>query len=379
MKKHILKFTLLLFCFQAVAQKDNIIVLVDISGSITKYNKNPITAAGAIADVIEGRSVTNSDYEFKDAKGGSIKEPLTETGKRIMIIPFGDKSTDYNSRNESPQALNSLNDARDFLTRRFPSSYPDQKTYRELALARTAEMAKRNGLSSYWLFIASDVTGDDFAGQAADYDKEQQDVIDSYKSPTNKIDETKLGFIKYRFNNTYKIEIYRIALVNYTPPPSSTGTTTNPPVVDTTQRTCKISLSSFAGGTGSKPRVVDKVPFSLSWSCDCPNITPFKVIVSGINGTKVDNALRSKIYTSTSAQYNLGDGKYRIVVQADGATSDSTTIEVKTGIGGLFWVILGVIAAVAGGYYFYSKRGEQKPFENSKPKPRGDSKTVFDN
>jgi hypothetical protein len=359
MKQFILLF--LLSTTTLFAQVDNIIVLVDVSGSVKKFNPNQ--TAAVIAEVIEGSAISNGNYSLETFSSSKIAAPLTAASKKILLVPFGDLRRDNDAASVSAIDIMNITDVKG-VNRDYPTSFSDSKTYRTLAMARTAQLAKKFGMETYWLFMVSDRTGDDFLGQDAGYSTAQQELIDSYNSPTNKVDETKHGVIRYRNKSKYKVDISRLTLVNWVAPPSATSPVTTPPSSGSTTSTpanCKVKLVSFANSTSKLPAKVETSPFSVNWSCNCPEITTFRVSINGLRGEKVDGTQRSRQITGNSASFNVEDGSYRIVVSATGAGSSQAYVDVSTGSGTGVLIFILILLAAGAGYYFWNKSRSNKP------------------
>lgn len=363
-------FISILFSFSFTilfAQTDNIVILVDVSASVKKYISNPSEAGNAIADLIEAKVMSNGNFRYLPLSGSTITSPLASNGKKILIIPFGNKERDQEAASLQPTEIFNLSDVRTFLNSYYPSRYNDTKTYRTLALARTAQLAKKHGMETYWLFIVSDRTGDDFLGADAAYTQEQDDLIDSYNSITNKIDDTKIGFIQYLTTRKYKVDLNKIRLENYVAPSTSTAPTVAPPSTSAENIGCKIKLASYANGTSKIPVKVNSSQFSVSWSCTCQDIKAFRVGITGIGGAKVESQLRNRLINGNTVSFNLEDGQYRITVSAQGsvASSDQTLIEVSTGSSmWLLWFLL--LLACIGVYLFLRNRSKSDPYQKNK-------------
>lgn len=360
-----MKKLFLLFCLCSttlLAQVDNIIVLVDVSGSVQKFG--PRETAKVIAEVAEGKTIGNGDYSLEIFSGSTIAPPLTSAKKKMLVVPFGDLRRDNETATLRATDIFNVSDVKVVLDKEFPTTFADKKTYRTLAMARTAQLAKKFGMETYWLFIVSDRTGDDFLGQDAGYSTEQQELVDSFNSPTNKVDETKLGVIRYKNAKKYKIDISRLTLENWTAPPSST--TPSPPpsssggTPSVTPASCKVKLVSFANSTSKLPAKVETSPFSINWSCNCPEITNYRVSINGLRGEKVDKSQRSRTITGNTATFNLEDGSYRIVISASGAGSSQAYVDVSTGSGTGVLIFILLLIAGALGYYFWNKSRANK-------------------
>ena len=377
MKRILLLFTLFIH-LTALAQVDNIIVLIDVSGSVQKYD--PTASAEVVSDVIEGLSISNPNFTLETFNGSKITPPLTGINKKMIVIPFGNLERDDFAKTIVPEDIFDVRDVRKILSYNFPKQFNDTKTYRELAEARTAELAKKYNMETYWLFMISDRTGNDFLGQDAGYSNEQQTLINSINTPVNKVDETKMGVIKFRGSSKYKIDISRFTLENWTPPPASSASSGS--ASSSEPAPCKIKLVTFASSTSKIPGKVDKTPFNVNWTCNCPEINSYKVSVSGIKGSKVDPNLRSRQVNGNSISFNLEDGNYRILVSAVGAGSSQAFIQVSTGssMGLLLFLIL--ILSGAAGYYFWNKNRSAKTTTKAPKKSNnntGKAPDPFDN
>ena len=128
----------------------------------------------------------------------------------------------------------------------------------------------------------------------------------------------------------------------------------------------KIKITSPVG-TSKKPNEIKSENANVSWRCaDCDENTNYTVTIAGIDGNK--NKVKPIKTKNFSVSFNnLSSGKYRITVSGtNGASSDTTYIEMGSGGGsGVFWFILLLIAIGAFGFFLTKKMNSPKPIPNS--------------
>lgn len=128
----------------------------------------------------------------------------------------------------------------------------------------------------------------------------------------------------------------------------------------------KIKITSPIG-TKKKPNEIKSENVNVSWGCpDCDENTTYTVSIAGTD----NNRNKVKPIKTENFSVNLNDlpgGKYRITVSGtNGASSDTTYIEISSGGGaGVFLFILLLIAAAISVYLLNKKMKNKKPAQNS--------------
>ncbi len=131
-------------------------------------------------------------------------------------------------------------------------------------------------------------------------------------------------------------------------------------------RDTKIKITSPVG-TNKKPNEIEGENVNVSWRCpDCDENTIFTVNIVGIEGTK-DKVKPIKTKEFSVNVNKLSGGKYRITVSGtNGASSDTTFIEISSGGGaGIFFIILLLITVGIGIYFLIKKMKNKKAIPES--------------
>lgn len=352
-----LLYLLLLFtvAFQANAQ-ENVFILVDVSGSI-KNNNIINEGKNIINDICVGTFDKNkySQWQISDILDNKLKNIINGTStvglitqnSRVSIIPFGDLHRFQNYALNIKIINNFPSDFQNYFSSNYPNEFKDSWTYYDIAPAYIANELKISKINEYYLITIWDGAGE-AQKTGTGYSSTQDDLINRYKN-LPKGDKKGIGTIKFeKGGSRYKIEFEKVKLDSLiTPPPPDT---TIP---------LKIELTTFKGGTSSKPIVHKENKITIGWFCkNAPKNAQYKIRVSpiGISGEKM------KTFTATGNSYNvsnLSNGKWKITVSSDSAnfnaSSATTTIEINTG--GSYWFLwLLLIAALGGGGYWYWKK-----------------------
>lgn len=132
----------------------------------------------------------------------------------------------------------------------------------------------------------------------------------------------------------------------------------------------KIKITS-PNGTRKKPNEIKGENLNVSWGCpDCDENTTYTVSIAGTDNNR--NKVKPIKTENFSVSFNnLPNGKYRITVSGtNGASSDTTYIEISSGGGaGIFLLILLLIAAAVGVYLLIKKMKKKKPEPPIPPTP----------
>jgi hypothetical protein len=340
--KKVLLLILLASVFSNTSAQDNIFVLVDVSRSV--YSSELQAAKQLTKDLLANRSTNNSLF----LETGTSQPINIQSGGKLMIMPFGDKSTvmNYNPIIENVD----LGNVESIIEQRFRTNATDGRTYLSLAKARCPEIALTHSINEYIMILVSDETEDRFDGSNTGYSHSEQELVNKYRTL---VDESAGAVYVFRSRNAFTVTVMKISLNRYTPSTPST------PSSSTTQNSPKIELTSLAGGTSASPIIVKENKFSISWRClNCPKNIQYKIRLSPINNPSQKVAS----FTSTGNNYsfnNVGNGKWRITVYATN-TQATTNIEVKAGSSYWFlWLMLFVVLAGAG-YWYWKKIQEDK-------------------
>lgn len=348
--------------FQANAQ-ENVFILVDVSKSV-KQNEL-LNAKQLVKDILTGNPI-NSNVFITD---GNAQPTLLRAGSKIMIMPLGERTT---VMNYIPNIVDVNNQAEilSFIEQNFPITPRDNWTYISLAKARMAEIAKKKNINNYKLIFVSDNISDDFGGRP-NYSAYEQQLVDGYNTQSNPVREEPGIRIKLISKNAFSVFIQKIDVSGYTPP-NIVGSQS----IDSISAPLKIELTTFKGGTSSKPIVHKENKITIGWFCkNAPKNAQYKIRVSpiGISGEK------TQTFTATGNSYNvsnLSNGKWKITVSLDStnfnASSATTTIVINSG--GSYWFLwLLLIAALGGGGYWYWKKTQDDKIKKLNSMSNNDS------
>ncbi len=362
--KRLLYLLLLFFvAFQANAQ-ENVFILVDVSKSV--YQSELTNAKKLVSDVLTGQYSSSSVF----STNGTTPSFNFSSGGYFAILHFGDKGTVTNS-NPTVHKVNNSNEVLSIINNEFRTNPTDNRTYLTLAKAKCADIALKNNIKEYSLILISDNISDDFGGSITNYSSDEQSSVNRYNTLANIFP---ISQFVLNNRNAFTVLLQRIKLDKITSDSDGDGVDdiidncpNTPKGVKVNQFGCpdtipeqlKIELTTFKGGTSSKPIVHKENKITIGWFCkNAPKNAQYKIRVSpiGISGEKM------KTFTATGNSYNvsnLSNGKWKITVSSDSAnfnaSSATTTIEINTG--GSYWFLwLLLIAALGGGGYWYWKK-----------------------
>lgn len=358
-------FLLLTSLIQA-RQGNDIVVLVDVSGSV----RNIVPARQEARDILKDlvtRGQFNagqySNWEFSTAVGNlaSIRQgggnPLLGLNHRVFLRKAGEKNTSL-APVASQNVCNSLLDFDQFLDDQFPTSFTDNWTYLKLAKASAARFALQNNTCSYLLIEVTDSREDRIP--SSPYSTEEQNLVDSYGVKSN-IETATVGIIRYKPESNYQIIISEVNIVGnncqQTAPCAANNTQPSRPVPVANPRIVLNRLSD----NDKEPEVLEPNDgrLTLSWQCiDCPDAVNYRVILkkSGTNQSEIlvseSNLAREQLVVS-----DLSAGEYEFSVSASGTLvsikSDKGYFKIKGGGG--FWIVLVLLALGLGGFAVYKK------------------------
>ena len=343
--KRLLYLLLLFFvAFQANAQ-ENVFILVDVSKSV-KQNEL-LNAKQLVKDILTGNPINSNVFITDD----NVQPTLLRAGSKIMIMPLGERTT---VMNYIPNIVDVNNQAEilSFIEQNFPITPRDNGLIFPCK-SKNGRDCKEENINNYKLIFVSDNISDDFGGRP-NYSAHEQQLVDGYNTQSNPVREEPGIRIKLISNNAFSVFIQKIDVSGYTPP--NIGGSQS---IDSISAPLKIELTTFKGGTSSKPIVHKENKITIGWFCkNAPKNAQYKIRVSpiGISGEKM------KTFTATGNSYNvsnLSNGKWKITVSSDSAnfnaSSATTTIEINTG--GSYWFLwLLLLAALGGGGYWYWKK-----------------------
>ena len=344
---------------------DHIIVLVDVSGSVKPLKLADSSVAGRLVyEVLHSGMITQRGFVFKPQGGmekeGGIARKWTEAGKKLLVVKYGDLKTDSAVSSQVTATL--LTDDFGMLEKavmqKWPTRFLDQWSYQKLALYRAAALAKREGFTSYWLFVVSDDIHEQRGEKA--YNSEQQKLLQFYQPKD--VEGLKLGVIEYMGtgSSNFKVDIRYINLDSViTVPPSLTHVVAPPPgVIHITKK-----------GKKDEPAQFER---TLTWTSSGTSVDSFMVYVSGVNGTKLKpGANKYLVKGANSISLPLEEGTYRITVEGTGTTSDTTYVQVGSGDWSWLWWLLLVVVLVLGGVWFLRRKPRPDPQPYLPPRPPG--------
>jgi hypothetical protein len=357
-----------------ICSQENVFILVDVSKSV-KSNEL-LNAKKLVNDVLTG-SYNGSSYFSTNSPTPTFN---FTSGSLLAIVHFGDKNTFTNS-NPILHKINGISDVSSLISSEFRTNPTDDWTYLELAKAQCANFAmKGNGITKYTLVLVSDNTSDWLPNGKSGYNSTEQELVNLLPTISN----TSAGS-NYIYNSRkaftvlfQKINLSGSGFVDSdgdgvpdhidkchgTP----TGTKVNSNGCPDDEVHLKIELTTFKGGTSSKPIVHKENKITISWFCknapkNAPKNAQYKIKVRPINIT----GEKARTYTTTGNSYsisNLCNGKWKITVSSDSAnfnaTSDTTTIEIDTGVSYWFLWLLLIAALGWGGYWYWKKIQDDK-------------------
>lgn len=364
-KLYILTLFLLLFPFLGNSQ-DNVVVLVDVSKSIKQsyfaQTKN------VVKDIILGNPINNSNFSVSiDAKSPIIigKKPLISSGKKLLIMPFGE--TYWMNASFKPTSISILpTDVETYINSKYPTRVSDNRTYLKLAKARAAQVAKSQGMDTYFLLLVSDNINDDYGGPNTKpvYNAAQRHLVENFATLSNPYLAPKHGEIDFVLDHNYKIRIFHVNLANwnYSPPASLI-----PSMKKDSIEYCKLKFISYTNGTRKKPKEVKNNQITFRWTAsNSVEGTKYNFSIKSTDGNKQNNI--TKKTSSNSFSTELPNGTYRISVSVPGGAcfSDTTYIEIDGGGSGSgFWILFLLVALVAAGFWLYKRNERNKTEELS--------------
>ncbi|MEM7101690.1 MAG: hypothetical protein AAF502_01090 [Bacteroidota bacterium] len=362
----------LLFASGLYAQS-GVFILVDVSGSGPSQTIR--NEAKAIAqDLVKGKfdAARYSDWEWLNSEGivadiakGQTK-PLMSAGDYCIMMPFGSKSryTEY----KLMQSNSFPGDFDNFYAANYPRSFRDLVTFREVAQAWTASVAKEIGVREYFIIEVSDVLND-FGSNPPNYSPQEERAIAEYGS--SKAKAAKIGTLKATSGGSknFQIQVRQVDIKDINPPKVK---------IDSTNLPGNRRILTLLKPTGSKkkPNVHDGDSYSVSWNCvGCDANTKAVVSLKDINNSK--NRVKSISTAGRSARFKeLKSGTYRATVKV-GTVSKSGYVKINAGGGGGFFGVILLLALAAGaGYYIWNNYFRNREKTDDRPGNRPSSTTT---
>jgi len=355
--KRFLYALLLIFAAYEINAQENVFILVDVSKSVKQSELN--NSKQLLIDLCNGSSIDLTKWRIV---GGSLSHySLLRRGGRLMIMPFGNSST-IMSYTPNIKQVNNSQEAINIINTTFNFNPTDNSTYLALAKAKCAVIAKDNGIDKYQLIIVSDNVNDDYGGPNSkpNYSPYEQSLIDEFGTQNNPVNITGSAItIKSNFNSLFSVSVGTIYDVTGYTPPKIGGSQSN----DSISAPLKIELTTFKGGTSSRPIVHKENKITVGWFCkNAPKNAQYKIRVSpiGISGEK------TQTYTVSGNSYNvtkLSNGKWMITVSSGDtnfkAKGDTTYIKIKSGCSNCWWWLLLIPLAIFS-YWYWKKIQDDK-------------------
>ena len=351
--------------------QENVVVLVDVSGSV-----HP-TAASEAKELIKELVVNSTfsqnrfpNWSFGTCSNGSslkaISEgkqvaPLVGSNKKVYLRTFGNKNRARVAPHRSE--ISDPLDFAEFIDEHYPRSFSDGFTYISLAKAQAARDAFDDGLCSYLLIEATDNKNDytgEYPNDDPNYTESERSLIDVYDLQ-GQIDKSKICYINFSKDRNFRIIISRVILVEC-------GLPDNPQeeVVPPTE----LALPSVVINSMSKSEKAPsqrKLPTTLSWSCrNCPEENmKYRVIIS----KKVGGSYTETVVSKPNVEYtqllirekDLGgsSGSFKVQITAMGPSirsirSGEGYFKMGGGNGGFFPLFLFLVIMGLGGRYVYT-------------------------
>jgi hypothetical protein len=371
----------LAFSISRAQQPQNVVILVDVSGSIPQQART--NTKEVVKDILLGRRISDPNFYYEKDPSSTLpvtSAPLVSNGSRILLIPFGEKLTsDYV---KETTISNFPNDVTNFIDINYPTVFKDNFTFLTLAKAKAAQQAKNRGLSNFLLLVISDGVNDFTAGKSPNYTGYEQQLVENFNSKSNPILEGSYdGYVKFKGSNDFKIPLRNIDIKNYKAPPSPT--TTVPPV--TTPNAIDSSLSiefpaPYSAANRKKPVITKSNTASISWLCkNCPDNMKYNVAITQVEGGNFKDP-SSRGITAPSVSKNLPAGTYKITVSGEVSgsnkpVSSATTYITVEGSGGLWWLWLLLIAAVVAVLLYLNKEKQKKKLRDNVSRSKGTKST----
>lgn len=337
------KILVIFFLLSAAGLKaqNNAFILVDVSGSINDQNIilqskqiiNNILAGGFKMGSYPGWNQVNiAEPVLKNILNGN-NQSLLNNGSLVCLMPFGnrDRYRQYNllKINNFPDEL------RSFLGTYYPGVFTDSYTYIQIAQAYTALLAEQQNIFDYFIISLSDDLGDQENTSSQNlFSQEEQDLINAWNNPLYS-QVISVGSLQ---SQNFYVSFKKVRLLKM-----RNGEDLSKPV---------ITLRTYAGGKPGQEVEVASNSITLNWSCHgCRQNQEYLVAISGTDGNSANN-IRKQVL-STSHTTSLSKGTYRITVSSENCIPDTTYIRVKGGGSGFPWLLLLLLAAIAGGYFLW--------------------------
>ncbi|MGB8193116.1 MAG: hypothetical protein WCF67_14405 [Chitinophagaceae bacterium] len=366
MKLTLIILTSLLLSGLSALPQQNIVILVDVSGSIPQLARTQ--TKNVLKDILMGKPISDPSFYYEKDPNSSLNingTPLVSNGSQVLLIPFGDKST--SDKYAEIKVSNYPGDLLNFIDINYPTVFSDGFTYLTLAKAKAAQLAKQKGISRFMLLLISDNISDFTGGKSPNYTTYEQQLVDNYNSQSNPITEGGVdGYVKLRGNSDFKIPIRTMDVSKYQaiPNPSQNPPTTTPATPANTTLSIEFT-GALAAATRKKPAVIKSNNVTVSWQCrNCPDNMRYNLIFTQIEGGKFRDA-NSKNISTPSVLKKLESGVYKITVSGEvpyrsmPVSGAITYVSVETGSGSWWlWVLL--LAGLIGLIIYMNKENQKK-------------------
>lgn len=376
MKQYLFTYLFLLFFSSLIAQS-SVFVMVDVSGSTTKYSVIREEAEKITRDLIKGEYLTSNyrpewkwlstSEEVKDILDGNKKTLINpQQDGYLMIMPFGIKDR-YN--NYKVKKISNLNEIDDFFDRNYPEKFGDPFTYNEIARAMAAALAKGSQINvkDYFLIEISDQLTDTDS-KPPQYTEFERRIMSEYG--TGNVTDRKIGTLYYESSDVeYQIVVKKVNITNL----NIQQAVPNSNNVDQKSLTLNRPTSN---STKSKPQKQNAGMTVVSWGClGCDSITNFSIRITNLDNKKTRF---SKTTNNFSETFKIDEpGVYQVTLNAPevGTKNGYFEIEGESSSGGGGFLVILLLLALGFAAYTYFKRqssndsGDDKRdyYDNNKP------------
>jgi len=216
----------------AASTERDVFVVVDVSGSVPLAD-NASDREALQAMILDARQLASKlisgtfsstdfpDWQWSDSllvsplreivTPGNTTHRMSGPGKRVVIVPFGDKPAVHPTPTSDP-LQDFPGEFETFLEKNYPTSYVDQNTYVTLARARTAEVAESLQIKRYYFLMITDAEQD----PRTPYTEEETNLLNRWDSENFVADKTRIGLFKYVRkgfeSRKFQIDVWKVDL-----------------------------------------------------------------------------------------------------------------------------------------------------------------------